>query len=60
MPQVLCPETHDLERFLLGQLAAPDADHLEQHLVHCHHCLGMVPELAAEDAVVMAMRAQAS
>jgi eukaryotic-like serine/threonine-protein kinase len=60
MPQALCPETHDLQRFLLGQLAAADADYLEQHLVHCHHCLGMVPALAAEDAVVVAMRAQAA
>jgi hypothetical protein len=54
-----CPEAHDLQRFLLGQLARADADYLEEHLVHCQRCLTKVPALKASDAVVEAMRALA-
>jgi tRNA A-37 threonylcarbamoyl transferase component Bud32 len=54
-----CRLPDDLQRFLLGQLSADEADQVQQHLAACPRCLDTVSSLKASDTLVEAMRAQA-
>jgi hypothetical protein len=54
-----CPSADDLEAFVLGRLAEPQAERLMEHLHHCPHCVESLHELRPADTLVDAMRAQA-
>jgi len=54
----LCPDAQMLQRFLLGQNSADEADTLEQHLEQCERCLSVLHTLAGRDSVVEAIRSQ--
>jgi eukaryotic-like serine/threonine-protein kinase len=53
-----CPKPQDWQRFLLGEVAAPAAAALEEHIQTCRPCSELLSRLPAEDAMVRAMRAQ--
>ena len=54
-----CRQPEDLQRFLLGQLTADDADRVQEHLAACPRCLDTVSHLQASDTLLEAFRAQA-
>ncbi len=54
-----CPSLHELEQFLLGCLAYPQAEPLAEHLLSCARCIGLVETVKAEDSLVQALRARA-
>src|SRR5262245_17474325 len=54
-----CRQPEDLQRFLLGQLAAADAEQVQKHLTACPRCLDTISHLQASDTLVDAFRAQA-
>ncbi len=51
-----CPEIRNLERLVLGQIAGPEAEALEEHVARCDRCGVAVSRLKAEDPLVQAMR----
>src|SRR5262245_40991311 len=52
-----CPDEAHLQQLMLGRLSGKEATPLEEHVLHCAHCGGRLAHLAAEDAVVGALRA---
>lgn len=61
MPDVVtCPDKYELQKFLLGQLPEDEVDRLQQHFTQCHACLNTVRWLATDDALVVAVRSQAT
>src|SRR5262249_41907715 len=52
----ICPSPHDLKRFLLGEISAPQAAEWEEHLRGCSRCLQMLESLQPEDTFVQALR----
>jgi WD40 repeat protein len=57
MPAVSsCPAREELQRFLLGLAAEPQAEQIEQHLEACEHCLQTLRGLEAPDALLDAAR----
>jgi hypothetical protein len=52
-----CPEVHQLERFLLGQLAETDIESFQQHLAGCAVCRARTAALEVQDPVVEALPA---
>ena len=55
-----CPAPQVLQQYLLGQTTEPEAAALEEHLRHCGRCAQTLRDLPAEDALVAAVRAQAT
>jgi hypothetical protein len=55
-----CPNVQVLQRLLLGQLPAAEAEALAEHLENCLHCSSVVPALIAPDPLAEAVRAQSS
>ncbi len=55
----VCPSAAELQRFLLGQVAQPDADTLEQHLEQCVPCQQALASLEVTDGLVQTARAVA-
>jgi serine/threonine protein kinase len=53
-----CPAAATLERFALSQLATPEYDAVEQHLLHCDDCLRALEALQADDTISQAVRRQ--
>lgn len=51
-----CPGREVLERLLLGKVAHPEADALEEHLADCPQCARALAGLNADDGLVAAMR----
>lgn len=51
-----CPATSQLEKYLLGKLAADEAESIESHLDRCQRCFETLQELPAEDTTVTAIR----
>jgi hypothetical protein len=52
-----CPEVHELERFLLGQLADADIETLQHHLAQCAACRARIEALEVQDTMVKALPA---
>jgi tetratricopeptide (TPR) repeat protein len=52
-----CPPLGDLEQFLLGRLAGPAADLLEEHLLSCTACAKRLRSSAHEDRLLEALGA---
>jgi formylglycine-generating enzyme required for sulfatase activity/Leucine-rich repeat (LRR) protein len=52
-----CPDDQVLERLLLGDISAEDAENLEQHLAECPPCTTKIATLQAEDTLLDAVRA---
>jgi serine/threonine protein kinase len=53
-----CPGVEDLRQFRLGRLDERHAAQMESHLMACPACLGRLPSLAPDDALVRGLRAQ--
>jgi serine/threonine-protein kinase len=53
-----CPDPDQLRQFMLGLVGDEEAARLEDHLRQCARCDSRVDEVAAEDALVVAMRAR--
>src|SRR6185295_3849870 len=54
-----CRQPEELQRFLLGQLPADDADQVQEHLAACPRCLDTVAHMQASDTLIAAFQAQA-
>jgi serine/threonine protein kinase len=52
-----CPNTVELQRFLLGQVSEAEADTLEQHLVQCSRCRHSLQALDKPDSLLQTARA---
>jgi WD40 repeat protein len=46
-----CPRPEDLQRLLLGHLSDAEAEHLEQHLGRCPHCVRAAQTLHPRDTL---------
>jgi anti-sigma factor RsiW len=57
---IACPLPQEFLRLVLGQVLAPEADALEQHVAGCPRCSAAITELVAEGPLVDAMRARAA
>lgn len=55
-----CPSRELLQQLLLGEVSDSAAEQLEQHLEGCERCGRLLPTLEKDDALVVAMRAQAT
>lgn len=51
-----CPDVPALERFLLGRIAGPEAEQLDEHIGECRHCADRLRTVRAEDLLVQTMR----
>lgn len=51
-----CPNSQVLRQLLLGQVASPQAEALEDHLNRCRTCGQLLPSLVTEDPLIEAMR----
>jgi serine/threonine protein kinase len=58
VPDVPCPDSQTLHRFILGQTPEAQAQELERHLAQCSECLARAGALPPDDALVQAMRAE--
>jgi len=53
-----CPQVAELQKFLLGLLAAAEAERMQRHVAECQSCLDTLHGLESSDTLVEAMRAQ--
>jgi tRNA A-37 threonylcarbamoyl transferase component Bud32 len=53
---VLCPDTHDLQRLVLGQVSDQETLLFEKHLEQCERCFETLHALGAGDTLLEAMR----
>ena len=51
-----CPDVRVLERLLLGQIAAADANPLEEHVSTCSRCADTLHKIRVDDPLVNALR----
>ena len=59
MPPVMaCPDAPTLKKIALGDLSLADADGLLEHLANCSDCATRLGSIAAEDALVDAVRSR--
>src|SRR4051812_42784665 len=56
MPDTLCPDQEVLHHFLLGQVAADEADQLAQHVEQCARCVQILQALHPSDPLLEAMQ----
>ena len=59
-PTTPCPSADALQRYSLGEAPEEEAELLGQHLSECGACLRVLQTLPVEDALVAALREQAS
>jgi hypothetical protein len=52
-----CPDPGDLQRLLVGQISAPEAEALGQHLLGCGACTKVVASLPIHDPLLAIFRA---
>src|SRR4051794_999003 len=50
-----CPSAADLRLLLIGQVALPEVDSLEDHVLSCDRCLETAAGLEASDPLIEAM-----
>jgi serine/threonine protein kinase/WD40 repeat protein len=53
-----CPELAQLERLVLGQVTAAEAEALEAHVLSCPHCSEALGRISAVDPLVEAVQAR--
>lgn len=57
--KISCPDTSNLEAFLLGKTAPPAADNLAAHVAECSQCATVVEHLKLHDTLIDALHDQA-
>lgn len=57
MNSATCPDRESLERLLLGKLRVPQAEQLEEHLLHCENCSAAAGMISASDELIAAIQA---
>lgn len=54
-----CPNSEDLQHFLLGQLAAAEVERLAAHVARCGHCVALLGAFQMEDELLKTVTAAA-
>ena len=57
MNSATCPDRKSLKRLLLGKLRVPQAEQLEEHLLHCDDCSAAAGMISASDELIAAIQA---
>ena len=57
MNTATCPDRESLRRLLLGKLRVPQAEQLEEHLLHCDDCSDAAGMISASDELIAAVQA---
>ena len=56
MKTKICPDRESLQQLLLGKLPRPQAEPIEEHLLHCDHCSALADTISAGDELTAAIQ----